>query len=110
MTLGALRIIQGGSSMLDYRSTVAAVLFAGSAGVLLVGCAKPDQPTDLRTGGPPDVTSVVVMSDLRTGVDPNPPPLSRLIESATHCRLNDVKRPGLVGMPDFSTYQVCPDD
>lgn len=93
--------------MFVYRSTVAAATFAGA---LLVGCAAPDQPTDLRTDGPPNVTAVMVMSDLKTSVDPNPPDLDRLIESATHCRLNDEKRPALVGLPTFSTTQVCPDD
>jgi hypothetical protein len=52
----------------------------------------------------------MVMSDLETSVDPNPPDLDRLIELATHCRLNDEKRPALVGLPTFSTTQVCPDD
>jgi hypothetical protein len=93
--------------MLVYRSTVAAATFAGA---LLVGCSAPDLPTDLRTDGPPNVTAVTVMSDLKTSVDPSPPRLSRLIEGATYCRPGDEKRPGLVGMPDFSTYQVCPED
>jgi len=52
----------------------------------------------------------MVMSDLLTGIDPSPPALSRLIESATYCRPEDEKRPGLVGLPDSSTTQVCPDD
>lgn len=93
--------------MLVYRSTVAAAI---SAGALLVGCAAPDLPTDLRKDGPPNVTAVTVMSDLKTAVDPSPPRLSRLIETATHCRKDDEKRPGLVGLPDFTTTQVCPDD
>jgi hypothetical protein len=51
------------------------------------------------------------MSDLRTSSDPRPPSLGgRLYESSTFCRLNDEKRPGLVGLPDFSTLQMCPDD
>jgi hypothetical protein len=33
-----------------------------------------------------------------------------LVESATFCRPNDEKRPSLVGLPDFTTQQVCPDD
>jgi hypothetical protein len=97
--------------MLVYRSLVAATIFVGA---LLVGCSKPDQPTDLRTDGPPNVTSVLVMSDLRTGVDPDFPAgpfdLSRLIESATYCRVGDDKRPGHVGLPTLRTTQVCPED
>jgi hypothetical protein len=54
------------------------------------------------------------MSDLRTGVDPKFPQgpfdLPRLIETATHCRINDEKRPGLVALPTVKTIQVCPDD
>jgi len=94
--------------MLVYRSTVAAAIFTGA---LLVGCTAPDQPTDLRKDGPPNITTVTVMSDLRTSVDPSPPFLGgRLYESAVFCRLNDEKRPSLVGLPDFSTLQICPDD
>lgn len=93
--------------MLVYRSTVAAATVYGA---LLVGCTAPDQPTDLRKDGPPNVTAVTVMSDLKTAVDPRPPSLPRLIETATFCRLNDDKRPGHVGLPNFSTTQVCPED
>jgi hypothetical protein len=94
--------------MLVYRSTVAAALFASG---LLVGCTAPDQPTDLRKDGPPNITTVTVMTDLRTPVDPHRPSLGgRLYESATFCRLNDEKRPSLVGLPDFSTLQICPED
>src|ERR1041384_7612125 len=97
--------------MLVYRSTVAAAIFVGA---LLVGCSAPDQPTDLRKDGPPNVTTVTVMSDLRTGVDPDFPrgsfDLSRLIESATYCRVGDEKRPSLVGLPTLRTAQVCPND
>jgi hypothetical protein len=93
--------------MLVYRCTVAGAIVTGA---LLVGCTAPDLPTDLSTDGPPNVTTVTVMSDLKTSVDPRPPSLSRLIESATFCRLGDDKRPSLVGLPNFSTTQVCPDD
>lgn len=93
--------------MLVYRSTVAAAILYGA---LLVGCSAPEQQTDLRKDGPPNVTAVMVMSDLRTAVDPRPPGLSRLLESATYCRVGDEKRPGHVGLPDFSTTQVCPED
>lgn len=92
--------------MLDYRSTVAASICFGA---LLVGCTDPDQPTDLRKDGPPNITAVTVMSDLETAVDPNPAGIGRIVETATFCRLNDEKRPGLVGLPDIRVIQVCPE-
>lgn len=95
--------------MLVYRSTVAAATLAGA---VLVGCADPDQPTDLRKNGPPNVTTVTVMSDLENASDPPAlrTGLGRILESATFCRLNDEKRPGLVGLPDIRVIQVCPED
>lgn len=93
--------------MFDYRSTIAAVTCAGA---LLAACSDPDQPTDLRRDGPPNVTTVTVMSDLETAADPNPAGIGRIVETATFCRLNDEKRPGLVGLPDVRVIQVCPDD
>jgi len=94
--------------MLDYRSTlVAAGAFMGT---LFVGCGDPDLPTDLRTSGPPNVTAVTVMTDLKTAIDPDGP-LERFVEDATFCRLNDDKRPGLVGLDaESTTLQVCPVD
>ncbi len=97
--------------MLDYRSTIVAA--GGFMGVLLVGCGDPDLLTNLRTSGPPNITAVTVMSDLETQVDPDSEKtggLDRLLEDATYCRLNDNKRPALVGLPDIRTIQVCPDD
>src|SRR5215470_1022329 len=55
--------------MLDYRSTVAAAAFAGA---VLAACADPDLPTDLRTSGPPNITTVTVLTDLETSIDPAP--------------------------------------
>jgi hypothetical protein len=80
----------------------------------LVACADPDLPSDLKGSGPPFVTAVLVASDLRTSIDPDFPAspfdLDRLIETATHCRIGDVRRPAVVNLPTISTYQVCPDD
>src|SRR3954453_4524894 len=101
---------QGGSFMLDYRSTVVA---AGAVMSTLLGCGDPDLPTDLRTSGPPNVTAVLVMSDLETGIDPDSEKagvLDRYLEEATFCRLNDDKRPRLIGLQDGRTPEVCPDD
>jgi hypothetical protein len=97
--------------MLVHRSPVAAGALACA---LLGACADPDQPTDLRTHGPPDVTTVLVSSDLRTAIDPDfpssPADLDRLIESATYCRIGDEKRPDVVDLPTIATLRVCPDD
>lgn len=93
--------------MLDYRSTIAGAAVMGS---LLVGCSDPDLPTDLRTSGPPNITTVTVMSDLESASDPNRSGLGRIIETATYCRANDDKRPALVGLPDIRVITVCPTD
>lgn len=72
---------------------------AATLGVLgLAACDDPVQNTDLRTEGPPDVLAVLVLTDAT----------SQLYETATYCRPNDEKRPSLVGLPDFTTQQVCP--
>ncbi|MFN0245446.1 MAG: Ig-like domain-containing protein [Kofleriaceae bacterium] len=68
--------------------------------VVLVGCGTPDQNTDLRPAGPPEVLAVLV------GTDPS----AQLVESATFCAPNDAKRPTSVGLPDFSFVRVCDDD
>jgi len=71
------------------------------AGALAFGaCTDPVQRTDLRPPGPPEVLTVLAMNDQAGG----------LIETATFCKTNDEKRPGIVGLPDFSTQQVCDDD
>jgi len=74
---------------------------AAALGVLAAGaCSDPELNTDLRPDGPPDVVAVLVMTD----------PVSQLLETATYCRPNDELRPGLVGLPDFTTTTVCPED
>lgn len=78
------------------RYGVAAVL----CGIATGACNAPSQRTDLRPEGPPDVLAVLVMNDGAGG----------LYEKATFCRDGDNKRPSLVGLPDGTTQQVCPDD
>lgn len=74
---------------------------ATTLGVLALGaCASPEQNTDLRPEGPPDVLAVLVMTDAA----------SQLAEHATYCRPNDPKRPSLIGLPDATTFQICPAD
>ena len=78
---------------------------AMSAGLILlvagaVGCSDdPDEPTDLRPDGPPEVLSVLVSND-PSGVS----------EVATFCKLDDAKRPGLVSANPLGPAQVCPSD
>ena len=35
---------------------------------------------------------------------------AHLTETATYCKPNDAKRPAVVGLPDFTTAEVCPSD
>jgi hypothetical protein len=72
---------------------------AATLGVLgLVACDDPEQNTSLRPEGPPEVLAVLVLTDAAT----------QLVEKATFCKTGDEKRPSLVGLPDFTTEQVCP--
>lgn len=66
----------------------------------LGACTDPAARTDLRPEGPPDVLAVLVLNDAVSG----------LVESATYCKAGDEKRPSLVGLPDFTTQQICPDE
>jgi hypothetical protein len=79
------------------HGVVAATLGALSLG--LAGCEDATQDTDLRAEGPPDVLAVLVLTDAG----------AQLYEEATYCRPNDAKRPGLVGLPDITTHQICPE-
>lgn len=80
------------------HGVVAATL--GVLGLGLGACSDPAQNTDLRPEGPPDVLAVLVLTDAA----------SQLVETATYCKTNDDKRPSQVGLPDFTTQQVCPVD
>lgn len=74
---------------------------AATVGAMALGaCADPAQDTDLRPEGPPDVLAVLVMTDAA----------AQLKETATYCKKDDAKRPAVVGLPDFTTYEVCPTD
>ncbi len=82
--------------------------------IALAGCTDPTEPSDLRTGGPAQVLTVLVNSaDHRTGFT------GASIENATFCKtsgpndepgMGDPKRPGPVSTIDTSIIQVCPDD
>jgi hypothetical protein len=72
-----------------------------AASVLALGaCNDPDQNTNLRPDGDPEVLAVLVMNDAA----------AHLFEQATYCALNDEKRPAIVGLPDFTAPEVCPED
>ncbi len=71
-----------------------------TVGVLLgLGCSDPELNTSLRPEGDPEVLAVLVMTDAAF----------QLSEQATFCKKGDEFRPGLVGLPDFTTQQVCPE-
>lgn len=76
-------------------------LVAAAAGALALGaCDDPEQNTDLRPDGDPEVLAVLVMNDAA----------NKLVETATYCAPNDKKRPNVVGLPDFTAPIVCPED
>lgn len=75
---------------------------AVTACVLGVGaCSAPTEHTDLRPAGPPEIL-VVLASDDASGAG--------VTETATACKLNDNKRPGLIPANPNGPDQVCPDD
>lgn len=82
------------------RATQGAVAIAAISALALTGCDDGEARTDLRPEGPPDVLAVLVLNDSVNG----------LVEAATYCKPNDEKRPVLVGLPDFTTTTLCPDD
>ncbi len=76
-------------------------LVAAAAGVLALGaCNDPEQNTNLRPDGDPEVLAVLVMNDA----------VNNLVETATYCAPGDAKRPAIVGLPDFTAPEVCPSD
>jgi len=84
---------QGAVSLVAMMTSLAAASALGA-------CTDPVNNTDLRPAGDPEVLAVLVMDD----TDEN------LFERATFCKTGDVKRPSIVGLPDFTTRQVCSDD
>jgi hypothetical protein len=83
------------------RGRARKLVLATATGALAVGaCGDPEQNTDLRPDGPPEVLAVLVMTD----------PVAQIGETATYCAPNDPKRPDSVGLPDFTYVQICDDD
>jgi len=83
------------------HQTQSAVAIATTIAALASGaCNDSTAGTDLRPEGPPDVLAVLVLNDSTAG----------LVEAATYCKHGDKKRPNLVGLPDFTTTTLCPDD
>lgn len=80
-----------------------------TSGAVLLGvhalgaCSDPTLSTDLRPEGPPEVLTVMINNEGLNSVGDQ-------FEHATFCKLNDTKRPGLVGQPDGGNEQVCSDD
>ena len=82
------------------RATQGAVAIATVGAFALTACDDSTARTDLRPEGPPDVLAVLVLNDSVSG----------LVEAATYCKAGDEKRPSLVGLPDFTTTVLCPED
>lgn len=77
-------------------------LLAAAACVLGFGaCSDPNNHTDLRPDGPPEVLTVLASND---------PDNAGIAEQATYCKTGDDKRPGLIPANPNGPYQVCPDD
>src|SRR5262245_55282167 len=75
---------------------------AATVCVLAFGaCSNPDENTDLRSSGPPEVLTVLASNDAAG---------DGILEGATFCKLNDDKRPGLVPANPDGPAQVCPDN
>jgi hypothetical protein len=68
--------------------------------LLAAGCDDPELNTELRPEGDPEVLAVLVMTDAAF----------QLSEQATFCKTGDPLRPNLVGLPDFTTSTVCPEE
>ena len=74
---------------------------AATACVLIFGaCSDPEERSDLRPSGAPEVLTVLVSNDAAG---------DGILEGATFCKLNDDKRPGLVPANPDGPAQVCPD-
>ena len=82
------------------RATQGAVAIAAVGAMALTACEDSTARTDLRPEGPPEVLAVLVLNDSVAG----------LVEAATYCKAGDEKRPVLVGLPDFTTTTLCPED
>lgn len=70
-----------------------------AVGVFALGaCNDPEQLSDLRPAGPPEVLTVLVMNDAA----------SNYVETATFCKVGDDKRPTEVYLIDGTLTTVCP--
>jgi hypothetical protein len=77
-------------------------LLAAATCVLGFGaCSDPNNHTDLRPDGPPEVLTVLASDDADN---------AGIAEAATFCKTGDDKRPGLIPANPNGPYQVCPDD
>jgi hypothetical protein len=78
------------------------VLAAGVASIALAACSDPTLLTDLRPEGPPEVLTVMTLTDLPS------PNGGFLAENSVFCA-DDEKAPTFIGAPDFSVIQLCPE-
>lgn len=89
-------------------------LLAATLGLAAWGaCATPDELSDLRPAGDPEVLTVLVADK---GPDPDNDGIiangeADVTETATFCKPNDNKRPNFVNYPlALGGTQLCPDD
>jgi len=75
-------------------------VLAATACVLWIGCTDPEERSDLRPSGAPEVLTVLVSNDASG---------DGILEGATFCKQGDDKRPGLVPANPDGPTQVCPD-
>lgn len=85
------------------RRPTQAWLASGFGAIALAACGTPDLSTNLRPEGPPDVLAVMVQTDEFSEFGGVPQ------ETATFCKDGDEKAPGVIGQPDFSIVQICPE-
>jgi hypothetical protein len=84
-------------------------ILATTVGVLALSACRGggDLPTDLRPEGPPEVLAVMVLTDQLSANE------GLLDESAAFCKIDngvpDPKDPTILGLPDQSVAQICPE-
>lgn len=87
--------------MTSYR--VQGLLAIGSSALALAACSVPDLNTNLRPDGPPEVLTMMTLSSRISdggGVQ---------LEYPSFCKADDTAVPTIIGLPDQSVFQVCPD-
>jgi hypothetical protein len=83
------------------------VLALAVSSIAVAACGRPTQETDLRPEGAPQVTTVMVRSDVVSSNTSG----TYVIEPAIYCPSTfDEESPTFVGLPNFNVVQICPDE